>query len=205
MLPLTLRVLRLTLDQQRAWRSESWDLVVAINLAGVCLQNAEFPNLLARVLQAGEGQAERLVFELTEGALKSNPSRALDALQRLAALGCQLSLDDFGTGSFSLSFLRKLPIDELKIEQSFVQAMRTDPDAAAIVRSVISLGRSLDLRVVAEGVEDGDTLDELRRLQCDEVQGYLIGPPVTAADFARWLQECGHDPTSDPATPLLMQ
>jgi diguanylate cyclase (GGDEF)-like protein/PAS domain S-box-containing protein len=194
MLPLTLRVLRLTLDQQRAWRAEGWDLAVAINLAGVCLQNAEFPNLLARVLQAREGEAERLVFEVTEGGLTSSPSRALDTLQRLAAQGCQLALDDFGTGSFSLSFLRKLPIHELKIDCSFVQAMRTDPDAAAIVRSVISLGRSLDLRVVAEGVEDGDTLDELRRLQCDEVQGYLIGPPMTAADFARWLQERGHDP-----------
>jgi diguanylate cyclase (GGDEF)-like protein/PAS domain S-box-containing protein len=199
MLPLTLRVLSLTLRQQRAWRSENWDLAVAINLGGACLQNPEFPNVLAHVLQTGEGQAERLVFEITESALTSNPSRALDALQRLAAQGCRLSLDDFGTGSFSLSFLRKLPIHELKIDCSFVQAMRSDPDAAAIVRSVISLGRSLDLRVVAEGVEDAATLDELRRLQCDEVQGYLIGPPMTAADFARWLRQAGQDRSADVA------
>jgi diguanylate cyclase len=192
-LPLTLRVLGLTLEQQRIWRSESWDLAVAINLANSCLQNQQFPNILAQVLQTAEGQADRLVFEITEGALTSNPSRVLDTLQRLASQGCQLSLDDFGTGSFSLSFLRKLPIHELKIDRSFVEAMRRDPDAAAVVRSAISLGRSLDLRVVAEGVEDAETLDELRRLQCDEVQGYLIGPPMTARDFAGWLQQGGHD------------
>lgn len=192
-LPLTLRVLALTLHQQRAWRAENWDLAVAINLAGACLQYPQFPVILAHILQTGEGLAEGLVFEITESSLTSNPSRVLGTLQRLAALGCQLSLDDFGTGSFSLSFLRKLPIQELKIDRSFVQAMRTDPDAAAVVRSVISLGRSLDLRVVAEGVEDGDTLEELRRLQCDEVQGYLIGPPMTAAAFASWLRQGGHD------------
>jgi EAL domain-containing protein (putative c-di-GMP-specific phosphodiesterase class I) len=77
--------------------------------------------------------------------------------------------------------------------------MRTDADAAAIVRSAISLGRSLELRVVAEGVEDGDTLDELRRLGCDEVQGYLIGPPMTASAFAEWLQQGGHDLAPEPA------
>jgi diguanylate cyclase (GGDEF)-like protein/PAS domain S-box-containing protein len=192
-LPLTLRVLSLTLDQQRIWRSEGWDLAVAINLASSCLQNPQFPNLLRRALQTAGGQADRLVFELTESALTSNPSRVLETLQRLASQGCQLSLDDFGTGSFSLSFLRKLPIHELKIDRSFVLAMRGDADAAAVVRSAISLGKSLDLRVVAEGVEDAETLDELRRLECDEVQGYLIGSPMTADAFAGWLHHGGHD------------
>jgi EAL domain-containing protein (putative c-di-GMP-specific phosphodiesterase class I) len=166
-LPLTLRVLCLTLHQQRAWRSENWDLAVAINLASASLQNPQFPTILAHALQAGAGQAECLVFEITESALTSNPARVLDTLQRLAGLGCRLSLDDFGTGSLSLTFLRRVPIHELKIDRSFVQVMTSDPDAAAVVRSAISLGRSLDLRVVAEGVEDADTLAELRRLQCD--------------------------------------
>jgi EAL domain-containing protein (putative c-di-GMP-specific phosphodiesterase class I) len=188
MLPLTLRVLSLALHHQGAWRAQGWDLAVAINLAGACLQYQQFPSILAHVLRTGEGRAERLMFELTESALASNPMRVLDTLQRLAAMGCQLALDDFGTGSFSLSFLRKLPIHELKIDRSFVQAMMTDADAAAVVRSAISLGRSLDLRVAAEGVEVPTTLDELRRLQCDEVQGYLIGPPMTAAAFADWLR-----------------
>jgi diguanylate cyclase (GGDEF)-like protein len=192
-LPLTLRVLGLTLEQQRIWRAEGWDLAVAVNLANSCLQNQQFPNILSQVLRTAEGQADRLVFEMTEGALTSNQSRVLDTLQRVASQGCQLSLDDFGTGSFSLSFLRKLPIHELKIDRSFVEAMRRDPDAAAVVRSAISLGKSLDLRVVAEGVEDPETLDELRKLQCDEVQGYLIGPPMTARDFAAWLRQGGHD------------
>jgi diguanylate cyclase (GGDEF)-like protein/PAS domain S-box-containing protein len=198
-LPLTLRVLRLTLDQQRIWRGEGWNLAVAINLANSCLQNPQFPNILTQVVRIADGRVDRLVFEITESALATNSSRVLETLQRLASLGCQLSLDDFGTGSFSLSFLRKLPIHELKIDRSFVQAMRADPDAAAVVRSAISLGKSLDLRVVAEGVEDGATLDELRRLECDEVQGYLIGPPMTADAFAGWLHQGGHDRPRDRA------
>jgi diguanylate cyclase (GGDEF)-like protein/PAS domain S-box-containing protein len=201
-LPLTLRVLGLALEQQRSWRSEGWDLAIAINLANSCLQNLQFPRLLSQVLRTADGRADRLVFEITEGALAKNPSRVLETLQRLAAQGCQLSLDDFGTGSFSLSFLRKLPIHELKIDRSFVEAMRRDADAAAVVRSAISLGKSLDLRVVAEGVEDVETLDELRRLQCDEVQGYLIGPPMTARDFAEWLQQRGHDRRQDAASAI---
>jgi diguanylate cyclase (GGDEF)-like protein/PAS domain S-box-containing protein len=192
-LPLTLRVVGLALEQQRIWRSQGCDLAVAINLANSCLQNQQFPNILTQVLQTADGRADRLVFEITEGALTRNPSRVLETLQRLVAQGCQLSLDDFGTGSFSLSFLRKLPIHELKIDRSFVEAMRRDADAAAVVRSAISLGKSLDLRVVAEGVEDAETMDELRRLQCDEVQGYLIGPPMSARDFAGWLQQREHD------------
>jgi diguanylate cyclase (GGDEF)-like protein/PAS domain S-box-containing protein len=201
-LPLTLRVLGLALEQQRSWRSAGWDLAVAINLANSCLQNLQFPHLLSQVLQTADGRADRLVFEITEGALAKNPPRVLDTLQRLAAQGCQLSLDDFGTGSFSLSFLRKLPIHELKIDRSFVEAMRRDADAAAVVRSAISLGKSLDLRVVAEGVEDVDTLHELRRLQCDEVQGYLIGPPMTARDFAQWLQQRAHDRRQNAASAI---
>jgi diguanylate cyclase (GGDEF)-like protein/PAS domain S-box-containing protein len=201
-LPLTLRVLGLALEQQRAWRSEGWDLAIAINLANSCLQNLQLPRLLSQVLQTADGRADRLVFEITEGALAKNPSRVLDTLQRLAAQGCQLSLDDFGTGSFSLSFLRKLPIHELKIDRSFVEAMRRDADAAAVVRSAISLGKSLDLRVVAEGVEDVETLDELRHLQCDEVQGYLIGPPMTARDFADWLRQRRHDRVPDAASAM---
>jgi EAL domain-containing protein (putative c-di-GMP-specific phosphodiesterase class I) len=201
-LPLTLRVLALTLEQQRLWRFEGWDLAVAINLANSCLQNQQFPNILTQVLRTADGRADRLVFEITEGALTRTPSRVLDALQRLAAQGCQLSLDDFGTGSFSLSFLRKLPIHELKVDRSFVAAMRRDTDAAAVVRSAISLGKSLELRVVAEGVEDVDTLEELRRLQCDEVQGYLIGPPMTARDFVVWLQQRGHERPLDPASAM---
>ena len=192
-LPLTLRVLNLALDQQRIWRSDGRDLAVAINLANGCLQNPQFPNILTHILKTAPGRADRLVFEITESALASNPARVLETLQRLASQGCELSLDDFGTGSFSLSSLRKLPIHELKIDRSFVLAMRKDADAAAVVRSAISLGKSLDLRVVAEGVEDDAILDELRRLQCDEVQGYLIGPPMTADAFASWLQQGGRE------------
>ena len=141
------------------------------------------------------------MFEITEGALAKNPSRVLDTLQRLAAQGCQLSLDDFGTGSFSLSFLRKLPIHELKIDRSFVEAMRRDADAAAVVRSAISLGKSLDLRVVAEGVEDVETLDELP----SAVRRGARLPDRAADDrprFRRLAAAAGHDRVPDAASAM---
>ena len=127
-LPLTLRVLSLALEQQRVWRSDGRDLAVAINLANGCLQNPQFPNILTHILKTAPSRVDRLVFEITESALAGNPARVLETLQRLASQGCELSLDDFGTGSFSLSSLRKLPIHELKIDRSFVLAMRQDAE-----------------------------------------------------------------------------
>ena len=168
-------MLNLALDQQRIWHADGWDLAVAINLANSCLQNPQFPNILTHILNTASGRADRLVFEITESALASNPARVLETLQRLASLGCQLSLDDFGTGSFSLSSLRKLPINELKIDRSFVLAMRKDADAAAVVRSAISLGKSLDCGWWRKGSRTMRPWRSYAELQCDEVQGYLIG------------------------------
>ena len=108
-------------------------------------------------------------------------------MRTLRAQGCQISLDDFGTGSLSLPFLQKLPIVELKIDRSFVTAMTRDPDAAVVVRSAISLAGALDVRVVAVGVEDQETLDRLRELGCACVQGHFVGSPMTAEQLAPWL------------------
>ena len=189
MLALTLRVLAQALQQQRAWRGAGCDLMLAVNLAASCLANPQFPQVLQQVLRTWDGDARRLILEVAESALPGDAQLAAATLDRLAGLGCQLALDDFGTGAFSLSALRRLPVDELKIDRCFVAAMTQDDDAAAIVRSAISLGRSLELRVVAEGVPDEPTLAELARLGCDQAQGAFVGPPLPASAFAAWLQQ----------------
>ena len=115
-----------------------------------------------------------------------DPQRALTTLNGLSALGFKLSIDDFGTGYSSLAYLKRLPVDELKIDQSFVRSMETDPDDAKIVRSTIDLAHNLGLCVVAEGVENAVVWDMLRELNCDQAQGYHMGKPMPASEFAPW-------------------
>ena len=115
-----------------------------------------------------------------------DPQRALATLNGLSALGFTLSIDDFGTGYSSLAYLKRLPVDELKIDQSFVRSMETDADDAKIVRSTIDLAHNLGLTVVAEGVENAKVWDLLRELECDQAQGYHMGRPMPANEFQAW-------------------
>jgi diguanylate cyclase len=186
-LPMTLRVICLAIAQQQAWRDQGIELSVAINLPVDPLRNPQFPAILKQVLKTSNGRADQLLFEITENSIATDPSGISQTLKAMKAIGFQLSLDDFGTGSLSLSSLQKLPIAELKIDRSFVAAMASDADAAVVVRSALSLGDSLGLRVVAEGVEDQQTLDALSELSCAQVQGYFVGPPMTADKFEQWL------------------
>ena len=132
---------------------------------------------------------ERLTFEITESALMADPAAALAVLERIAAIGCKLSLDDFGTGYSSLAYLQQLPINELKIDRSFVVAMTRDDNAAVIVRAVVQLAKGLGLSVVAEGVESEDAFRALRALGCDQVQGYWFGPAMSGDELLSWLRE----------------
>ena len=131
--------------------------------------------------------ADRLVCEITENTVMADPVRASAVLDGLRELGVGLSLDDFGTGHSSLSYLKRLPLDEVKIDRSFVAGMTDDENDAVIVRSTIDLARNLGLRVVAEGVETAEIMDELSALFCDIAQGYHISRPVPAGelDFRR--------------------
>jgi EAL domain-containing protein (putative c-di-GMP-specific phosphodiesterase class I) len=134
-----------------------------------------------------------LQVEITESVLMTDSNRAKEILQRLHRIGIQLSIDDYGTGYSSLAYLQDLPVDELKLDRAFVVRLRHDPRTAAIVRSSIDLGHSLGLRVVAEGVEDAETLRTLARFGCDTAQGYQISAAMPVQALMPWLQRW--DPT----------
>lgn len=155
------------------------DLLVAVNVSARNLGAPGFAADVLAELRKTEVEAGRLILEVTETALMTDPARASAVLRRLADAGVAISLDDFGQGQTSLSYLSRLPLDELKLDRSFVADMLDDPAHAAIVRSMIDLGHNLGLRVVAEGVETEDTLAALKQARCDVVQGFLLARPMT--------------------------
>jgi diguanylate cyclase (GGDEF)-like protein/PAS domain S-box-containing protein len=187
--PLTLWVIEAALSELRRWMRHGQEIGVAVNLSVKSLQDPELPEVVRGLLQAWDQRPERLTLEITESALMADPATALEVLERIASIGCKLSLDDFGTGYSSLAYLQQLPIDELKIDRSFVVAMMRDDNAAVIVRSVVRLAKGLGLSVVAEGVESEDAFRSLRALGCDQVQGYWFGPAMHGDQLLRWLIE----------------
>ena len=180
---LTRRVLQLALTQVAELRREHGHLQVAVNLGAPDLLDPGFVAHVAGCLAALHLPASAVRFEVTETVVMSEPAPVLRTLRELKELGVGLSLDDYGTGLASLSYLRDLPVDELKIDRSFVGALTSDPTSALIVASTIDLAHGLGLTVVAEGIEDVATLDLLRAGDCDLVQGYLLGRPVPVGDL----------------------
>jgi EAL domain-containing protein (putative c-di-GMP-specific phosphodiesterase class I) len=124
---------------------------------------------------------------LTESSIMTEPARTMSVLARLHDMGIQIAVDDFGTGYSSLSYLKRLPVDEMKIDRSFVTEMLTDPDNKAIVQSIVDLARNLSLTVVAEGVEDSETWQMLAEMGCGQAQGYLLSRPLPVWEFEQWL------------------
>jgi EAL domain-containing protein (putative c-di-GMP-specific phosphodiesterase class I) len=185
---LTETVLREALDQVRRWRDQGRDLTVAVNLSTRSLQDGRLPQKIAGLLHARGLPGSALQVEITEDALMTDRVHATAVLSRLRALGVQVAIDDFGTGFSSLAYLRDLPVDELKLDRSFVAPIGTDDRAAALVASTIHLAHSLGLRMVAEGVEDEASCSFLRRQGCDEAQGYLICHPLPADELTAWLR-----------------
>jgi len=174
--------------QLRAWETAGLPLPpVAINLSARQLQQADLAAVIERIV-LGAGVAPSLLeFELTESMLMANPEAAVAILCRIKALGMRLSVDDFGTGYSSLAYLKRFPLDALKIDRTFVRDLPDDADDAAITKAVIRLAHSLSLKVVAEGVENIAQLRELEQYDCDEIQGYYISKPLPAADCAAFL------------------
>lgn len=167
------------------WRRDhGLAMTVAVNLSARQLASADLPETVADVLRSTGANAQDLWIEITEGSLLYDASAAADRLAAIRALGVRVSIDDFGTGYSSLSYLRTLPIDELKIDRSFITDVADDARASAIVKSVVELGHALGLVVIAEGVETEAQLDSVRRLGCDLAQGYYLGRPQHADDIA---------------------
>jgi diguanylate cyclase (GGDEF)-like protein/PAS domain S-box-containing protein len=185
--PLTDAVLDTALAQVRAWRSAGLVVPVAVNLSARSLSRVDLPDRVLDRLRAHEVPAALLRLEITESALLAEPARAREVLRRLHDAGVRISIDDFGTGYSSMGHLKHLPVDQLKVDRSYVAEMSASSEDAALVRSVIDLGHELGLTVVAEGVEDAATVQALVDLHCDVVQGFLICRPGSAADLAAFL------------------
>ena len=183
---LTMWVFETAARQWLALHAEGLQLVLSVNLSTRDLLDPDLPAKFDALLVQHRVPAEAFCLEITESAIMDDPQRALATLNRLSALGFKLSIDDFGTGYSSLAYLKRLPVDELKIDKSFVMSMETDLDDAKIVKSTIDLAHNLGLTVVAEGVENARVWEQLRGLDCDQAQGYHMGKPMPADDFLRW-------------------
>ncbi|HEV2812891.1 MAG TPA: EAL domain-containing protein, partial [Solirubrobacteraceae bacterium] len=186
--PLTLHVLDTALAQVVEWRDAGLELSVAVNLSMRSLLDRSLIEDVDALLTKWDVPAQALALELTESTIMADPQRALEILDALHALGVGLSIDDFGTGYSSLGKLKQLPVDEIKIDRSFVVGMADDHSDATIVRSTIDLARNLGLRVVAEGVEDVRVRDQLAGLGCDLGQGYFFSRPLEGAALTQWAQ-----------------
>jgi diguanylate cyclase (GGDEF)-like protein len=187
--PLTRHVLEHSIAECAVWRRDGRALSVAVNLSVRNLLDRDLPREIERMLDSFHVPAEALQLEITESMIMSDPDRALATVGRLSDLGVRLSVDDFGTGYSSLANLRRLPINELKIDRSFVSPMLQEENDLIIVRSTINLGHDLGLRIIAEGVEDAQTLESLATLGCDLAQGYHLSRPMSATSFGTWLTE----------------
>jgi len=196
--PLTLLVARGAIEQIRAWRDRGLNIAVSVNLSTRNLLDVTLPEALSGLLEEYGVPPSALELEITETALMTDPERAMQVVARIAELGMALSIDDFGTGYSSLAYLKRLPLHALKIDRSFVMDMLDDEQDAIIVRSTIGLAHSLGLRVIAEGVENSATLEQLREFGCDEVQGYLLGrplPPEAAFELMQTIAEESETPS----------
>ena len=186
--PLSLWALKAGLNTCTHFHDDDIRMDVAVNLSVRNLQDPRFPEKVANLIEQKGANVCRLRLEITETAIMADPGRALDVLNRLSGMGVKLSIDDFGTGYSSLAHLKQMPVDELKIDKSFVSGMLEDESDAVIVRSIIDLAHNIGITVVAEGVENKQIYDKLKDMGCDVVQGYYMCPPVTADDLIEWVR-----------------
>jgi EAL domain-containing protein (putative c-di-GMP-specific phosphodiesterase class I) len=194
--PLTMWVLQQALLECRSWRDEGWGLSVSVNLSARNLMDRRLTADVAELLEKHEVPPSSLTLEITETMVIGESQRSIEVVESLAKLGVRLSCDDFGTGYSSLSRLRRLPVDEIKVDRSFVSGMAEDDADRAITRSVLSLGRGLGLTTVAEGVENQDGWNILRGFGCDQAQGFLVSRPLAPDRFHTWMT--GQPPTALP-------
>lgn len=166
-------------------------LVIGINLSMIDLHDTKLPKRIEGYLKQYKINPSQIVIEITEGQIMQNPDDVVDILSRLGLLGLSLSIDDFGTGQASLTYLKKLPVEKLKIDQSFVRDIETDQEDRLIVKATIELAHTLGIKVIAEGVETAEGYELLRKMKCDYVQGYYISRPIEADQISDWYADTG--------------
>lgn len=186
--PLTEWVLNKSIEQCKRWHDDSFFVSVAVNLSARNLMDERLPRKLGKLLEQYDLPATALELEITESSIMDDPTRALILLQQISDLDIKLSIDDFGTGYSSLAYLKKLPVQALKIDYSFVLNMLTDPQDEIIVKSTVNLAHNLGLDVVAEGVENEETLASLISMGCNQAQGFHLGRPMTADAVKPWFE-----------------
>jgi diguanylate cyclase (GGDEF)-like protein len=169
-------------------QSELGDVAVGINLSMIDLHDRRLPERIGNYLRQYQVRPEQIVIEITEGQIMQEPEKVIEVLAHLGVMGLSLSIDDFGTGQASLTYLKELPVEKLKIDQSFVRDIATNPDDQLIVRATIELAHTLDLKVVAEGVETLAVCEMLAEMNCDHVQGYYISRPLEAEQVSGWFE-----------------
>jgi diguanylate cyclase (GGDEF)-like protein len=184
--PLSRWVLRNALQQGAAWYTAGMYYTIAVNISVRNLLDPDFPDVVAGMLASQIFPPTSLIFEITETTIMSDPEYAMETINRISRMGIRFSIDDFGTGYSSLSYLKRLPISEIKIDKSFVMDMLRNESDEVIVRTTIDLAHNLGLKVIAEGVENEETLMVLQKLGCDVAQGFFIGEPLNIENFAQW-------------------
>jgi EAL domain-containing protein (putative c-di-GMP-specific phosphodiesterase class I) len=187
--PMTWWVINSALRQLRWWQERGLSVPVTLNLTTRTLHDPELPNHFSFLTRLWHVPEESITVDITESSVMANPARTARMLQGLRSMGLHIAIDDFGTGYSSLSSLGRLPIEELKVDRSFIRTMVADPHDAAIVRAAIDLGHQLGLKVVAEGVEDQATCSLLEVLGCDQAQGHFFCSPLSSAEAEGWLRE----------------
>jgi len=185
---LTSSVLHAALRQVSVWAGAGLPIRVSVNLSAHNLRDRGFPELVARSLETWSVSADRLTLEIVESSMIHSFTEAAAMLRRLKNLGVELSLDDFGTGYSGLAYLSQLPLDELKVDRAFVRNMNRSLGDRRLVQATIDLAHNFDLRAVAEGVEDQETLETLRAMGCDLIQGYVLSAALPADAFTRWFE-----------------
>ena len=184
--------LRTAVAQLAAWREEGLPRVpVAVNLSARQFLQTDVVALVAELLRASTVDPSTLELELTESVSMTDPMASALIMRRLRELGVTLSIDDFGTGYSSFSYLKRLPIDKLKVDKSFIIDMTQSAESLAIVQAIVAMAHRLHLVVVAEGVETADQVAALRKAECDQIQGYYYSRPLRAADCAAYIRAHG--------------
>ncbi|WP_419533359.1 EAL domain-containing protein [Endozoicomonas sp.] len=187
--PMTTKMIDLALDQVRLWREQGRNIAVGVNLSAAILSNTDLPDMLIKKTRDLNIPPELLTLEITESSLIQNAALSLETLARFKLHGFSLSIDDFGTGYSSMQQLNRIPFSELKIDRSFVSNACHDKTHKAIVEANISLAHNLNMKTVAEGVENIEDWQLLHELNCDLAQGYFIAKPMPADDISQWEQE----------------